>query len=276
MFGMSAFSGGTMASYLDPNVLSPFQLIDPGTSVLISTVVTSVSVAMALSVAIHFFRSYRFSGFGYLLGLPVGFVLLACSFVFQHLSLLYDHNLFLHPAFFWIQVVLQSEGFALIAISYRFKDFESIHSHPPKSAAVVRPVQIRHVVLSIAPIAMVTVPFLVPTSLLAISPYFNYAKFADLSFCMMLFNLAVIAYIFKSTIVSLVKSANPKLLYVPAAFALFFIEQYSLAVTYFDNSVSASVGSLIARIAALSLFVYMIYRVTSLRRKLEVEAREKA
>ena len=55
---------------------------------------------------------------------------------------------------------------------------------------------------------------------MASEPYFNYAGLADLSFYMRIFNIAVIGYIFKNTIVSLVKAANVKLLYVPAAFAL--------------------------------------------------------
>ena len=60
------------------------------------------------------------------------------------------------------------------------------------------------------------IPFVVPTLSLAAEPYFNYADLADLSFYMRMFNMVVIAFIFKSAIASLVRAANVKLLYVPA------------------------------------------------------------
>jgi hypothetical protein len=37
---------------------------------------------------------------------------------------------------------------------------------------------------------------------------------------MRIFNIAAIGYIFKSTVMSLVKAANIKMLYVPAAFVI--------------------------------------------------------
>jgi hypothetical protein len=73
----------------------------------------------------YFYRSYRFSGFGYLLGLPIGFVILAASFVFEHLNVIYSYsyaNESLENLFFWIQLALQSEGFAFIALSYMLKN----------------------------------------------------------------------------------------------------------------------------------------------------------
>jgi hypothetical protein len=104
-------------------------------------------------------------------------------------------------------------------------------------------------------------------------PYFNYAAFADLSFYMRIFNIIVIGYIFKSTVVSLVRAANVKLLYVPAAFALLWLEQYSLIIAYFDNSVVAFMGSAFARLAGLAVFAYILHNVTS-RKRMEIEARK--
>jgi hypothetical protein len=48
--------------------------------------------------------------------------------------------------------------------------------------------------------------------------------------------------------VSLVKALNIKMLYVPAAFVLLWVEQYSLVIAYFDNSVVAFIGLAIGRI----------------------------
>jgi hypothetical protein len=90
---------------------------------------------------------------------------------------------------------------------------------------------------------------------------------------MRIFNMVVLAYIFKSTIASLVRAANVKMLYVPAAFALLWLEQYSLVLAYFDNSTGALIGSVVARVTGLALFVYIMHSVTS-RRKMEIEARK--
>jgi hypothetical protein len=54
--------------------------------------------------------------------------------------------------------------------------------------------------------------------------------------------------------VSLVKAVNIKMLYVPVAFVLLWVEQYSLVIAYFDNSVVAFIGLAIGRIAGLALF----------------------
>jgi hypothetical protein len=123
---------------------------------------------------------------------------------------------------------------------------------------------------------MVAVPFAIPVSELVLGPHFNYSILADLSFFMRVFNMIILGYIFTNAIVSLVKAANIKLLYIPAAFALLWLEQYSLTITYFDNSIAAFIGSTIARLAGLALFAYVVYNVTLIRRrKMEIETREK-
>jgi hypothetical protein len=275
------FTGGwyeLMLSSLDPNILSPFQLLEPSMSDTSSLLVSAVSIFLACMISWRFFRSYRFSGFGYLLGLPVGFALLALSYGAQHMSLVMQANPTLHPSFYWGQIVLQSEGFALIAVSYQFKNFEP--GHPPRQRwrqDGPRPrARLSGVSLSVLPAAMIALPLVIPISLFAATPYFNYSKIADVGFCMTIFNLAVIVYICRSALVSLVRAGNLKLLYIPAAYALFFLEQYSLTVTYFDNSLIALAGSMAARILALAVFVYATVSIGKYRRRQEIEAREKA
>jgi hypothetical protein len=255
----------TDMAVLDPNVLNPFVLVSPAVAPALAAVITAVSVSLALVISRYFFKSYAFSGFGYLLGLPVGFAFLGASFLFEMSSLMYRADPLLYPAFFWIQMSLQSEALALIALSYYYKNSDAGESG--------RKVRARDVLVTTLPLVMVAIPFLVPIFSLVNQPYFNYAGLADLSFYMRIFNMAVIGYIFKSTIASLVRAANVKLLYVPAAFALLWLEQYSLVLAYFDNSVGAFIGSAAARIAGLALFAYIMHSVTS-RRKIEIEARK--
>jgi hypothetical protein len=248
---------------LDPNVLNLYAFLGPALAVISAVAIAAVSVALSLAISRSFFRSYSFAGFGYLLGLPVGFAFLAASYLFELSSVLFQSDPVLHPAFFWIQMLLQAEAFALIALSYYYKS-----SATEKGRHVTRDIAI-----TIIPLLMVGIPFLIPTSALVAEPYFNYADIADLSFYMRIFAIAVIGYIFKSTIVSLVRAANVKMLYVPAAFALLWLEQYSLIIAYFDNSIVAFIGSAAARVAGLGFFSYIMHSVTS-RRKLEIEARK--
>lgn len=249
---------------LDPNVLNPYVLLNPGLAPVLAAAITAVSATLALAISRYFFKSYSFSGFGYLLGLPVGFAFLGASFLFELASVIYMTDPVLHPAFFWIQMSLQSEAIALIALSYYYKN-SSLHSRNAVSGILV----------TTLPLMMVVIPFIVPTSALIAQPYFNYAGLADLSFYMRLFNMVVIAYIFKSAVVSLVRAANIKLLYVPAAFALLWLEQYSLVIAYFDNSIVAFIGSALAKMAGLALFVWVMHSVAS-RKRMEIEAREAA
>ncbi|MGA9840682.1 MAG: hypothetical protein WBQ25_00025 [Nitrososphaeraceae archaeon] len=112
----------TMA-VLDPNILNPYVLLNPSAvSSVISLVVTAASAFLSFIISWYFYRSYRFTHFGYLLGLPTGFAFLGLSFLFEYISLIFRINELLYPELFWIQLILQSEAFALIAISYKFKD----------------------------------------------------------------------------------------------------------------------------------------------------------
>ena len=254
-----------MLAVLDPNVLNFYVLLGSALAPILASVITAASVVLSFIVSRSFFRSYSFAGYGYLLGLPVGFAFLGASYLFDLWSVLFLSHPILHPAFFWIQMLLQAEAFALIALSYYYK---GAASEKGKHLA-------RDIVITVVPLLMIAIPFLIPTSILVAEPYFNYSEFADLSFYLRVFNIVVISYIFKSTIVSLVKAANIKLLYVPAAFALLWLEQYSLVIAYFDNSVVAFIGSALARLAGLAIFAYIMHTVTS-RRRMEIEARKAA
>ena len=245
---------------LDPNVFNPFVLLDPAIAPAASVALTAASMAMAVLISRSFFKSYSFSGFGYLLGLPAGFVFLAASFAFELASFAYSGYPVLHPAFFWVQLALQSEAFALIALSYYYKN----SSAGPRLGA-------RDVAMLLIPFAMVAVPFILPTSEIVGKPYFNYAQLADFSLYMRIFNMAVLGFIFKNAIFSLARAGSIRMLYVPAAFALLWLEQYSLVMTYFDNSAFAFAGSMAARVGGLALFAYAVHSVTK-RKSVEIEA----
>ena len=270
----------------DPNILNAFILLDRSVALPFSLLITIASVSLCSIIAFYFFRSYKFSGFRYLLGLPMGFVILGTSFVFEHLSLIYYTNYLLYHLFFWMQLSLQSEALALIALSYMLKnrvgrskddyatadlDLSKVLIHDSMSTKA------RDLLISILPMIVISIPFMVTISALFVQPFLNDVELADLSFYTKIFDMLILGYVFKSTVVSLVKGANIKLLYVPAAFALLWLGQYSLMINYFDNDSIPFIGSIVARLAGLALFVYAIHYAMSggVRREMEIEARKK-
>ena len=270
----------------DPNILNAFILLDRSVALPFSLLITIASVSLCCIIAFYFFRSYKFSGFRYLLGLPMGFAILGSSFVCEHLSLVYYTNYLLYHLFFWMQLSLQSEALALIALSYMLKnrvgwgkdddatanlEFSKVLIHDSMSTKG------RDLLISILPMIVISIPFMVTISALFVQPFLNDVELADLSFYTKIFDMIILGYVFKSTIVSLVKGANIKLLYVPAAFALLWLGQYSLMINYFDNDSIPFMGSIVARLAGLALFVYAIHYAMSggVRREMEIEARKK-
>ena len=270
----------------DPNILNAFILLDRSVALPLSLLITTASVSLCSIIAFYFFRSYKFSGFGYLLGLPMGFAILGASFVCEHLSLIYYASHLLYHLFFWMQLSLQSEALALIALSYMLKnrvgrgkddyvttsqDLSKILIHDSMSTKA------RDLLISILPMIVISIPFMVTISALFVQPFLNDVELADLSFYTKIFDMIILGYVFKSTVVSLVKGANIKLLYVPAAFALLWLGQYSLMINYFDNDSIPFIGSIVARLAGLALFVYAIHYAMSggVRREMEIEARKK-
>ena len=270
----------------DPNILNAFILLDRSVALPFSLLITIASISLCSIIAFYFFRSYKFSGFRYLLGLPMGFAILGTSFVCEHVSLIYYTNYLLYHLFFWMQLSLQSEALALIALSYMLKnrvgrskddfattdqDLSKVLIHDSMSTKA------RDLLISILPMIVISIPFMVTISALFVQPFLNDVELADLSFYTKIFDMIILGYVFQCTIVSLVKGANIKLLYVPAAFALLWIGQYSLMINYFDNDSIPFIESIVARLAGLALFVYAIHYAMSggVRREMEIEARKK-
>lgn len=118
---------------------------------------------------------------------------------------------------------------------------------------------------------MISVPLMVTISELFVQPILDDTELKDLS--LMIFNIIILGYIFRKSVISLVKSANIKLLYVPAVIALLWLEQYSLIIIYLDDNSAAFIGSIIVRLFGLALFVHALHYAISSRksRGLEVE-----
>jgi len=275
--------------------MSPFTLFYPTyaitilahphttSALLLFSVLTIASISLCSVISFYFYRTYRFSGYRYLLGLPTGFVILAISFIFGYLNVIcsYSHiNQSLENIFLWIQLALRSEGFAFIALSYMLKNrigSTSVNAVLPATSRILfspqiyYAIKIKEMIIAILPMILISIPLMVTISALVVQPILNDTELKDMSIYMMIFNMIVLAYIFIKSLKALVKSANIKLLYIPAAFALLWLDQYSLIINCFDNNQFAFMGSIIARLVGLSLFVFAIYHCLSTVRRREME-----
>jgi hypothetical protein len=258
----------------------------PISLLLFSLVVTIASIFLCSIISTYFYKSYRFSGYRYLLGLPTGFVILAASFVFGHLNLVYSYsygNQFLENLFFWIQLSLRSEGFAFIALSYMLKNRvgpTTAHGLLPSTSRILfsphglissNATKIREIIVASLPMILISIPLMVTISALFVQPILNDTEIKDMSIYTTLFDIMILGYIFVKSLKALVRAANIKLLYIPAAFALLWLEQYSLIINYFDNNHFAFIGSIIFRLVGLGLFVFAIYYCLSTIRRREME-----
>jgi hypothetical protein len=249
--------------------LNPFVLLNTPFSTAICLIISVISASLAFLISWCFYKPYRFSHFGYLLGLPTGFVLLGICSLVEYFSFIFRINDLLYPELFWIQIMLQSEGLVLIAISYKYKgnidkilqpleEQEQLEMNTSKHHLHYHShfrQQIKHTLVSCIIVGFVLIPVLVEVSDIILNPYLRHTE------------LVVLTYIFKSTFDSLIRKADIKLLCVPAAFALLWLEQLLLLMTYFDGGPHTFISSLVARLAGLFLFAYGVYYAKSLALK---------
>ncbi|MGA9152463.1 MAG: hypothetical protein WBZ36_17950 [Candidatus Nitrosopolaris sp.] len=251
---------------------------------LFSLVTTIASIFLCSVISLYYYRTYRFSGYRYLLGLPTGFVILAISFVFGYLNVAYFYSHVdqsIENIFLWIQLALRSEGFAFIALSYMLKNrmgSTAINALLPATSRILfspqsycNSIKIKEMIVAILPMILISIPLMVTISALFVQPILNDTEVKDMSIYTTIFNIMVLGYTFIKSLKTLVRSANIKFLYIPAAFALLWLEQYSLIINYFDNNQFAFMGSVIVRLVGLSLFVFAIYHCLSSVRRREME-----
>jgi len=219
--------------------LPNFDFSDP--YIFSSEVVASV---MAFVVAFYFYRFYRVTGFIYLLGLVVGF-----SFItFAEVLLAVDVWLEFYPEMFnllfWLRLLSLSYGFSFLAVSYYYK-----HREEDKS------LMMRVAALSAIPIMiMIAVVVITP-------PAFDFPPYNQTDEYFRAFNLVMLGYVFKSTLGSIVEQGRKEFVYVPAAYAVLWLGQYSSLIFGLDGNVSVFIAAHVAKIIGLALFVGVMSQV---------------
>jgi hypothetical protein len=279
-------------TFHDPNMLNPFVLFGSHHSAIVCLLTSAISASLAFTVSWSFYRSYRFSGLSYLIAIPIGFAFLGVSFIFEYFSLIYRFNDLLYPELFWIQLILQSNGLALIAISYKFKvsNYNDADISISEEEQYLDPKitndtynhlhtrlgnRVRKAVTGSLFVGLILMSFLVPISDLTFSRYFDYAKLSDLAVYMNIFNMIILGYILRNVVLSLAEKFDTKSACTLASFALLWISQLFMLLTYYTYSPNSLIISAATRLAGLFIFIYLIYyaRFYALKRILKIETR---
>jgi len=258
----------------DPNMLNPFVLFGSHQSAVICLLTSAISASLAFTVSWSFYRSYRFSGLSYLIAIPIGFAFLGLSFIFEYFSLIYRFNELLYPELFWIQLILQSNGLALIAVSYRFKvsnynDILSVSEQEQDldidaqfgrhNSRIHLSNKIRKTITGGLFVWIILMTVIIPISDLTLSPYFDYAKLADLAVCMTIFNMILLGYILRNVVLSLAEKFSSKVVLTLASFVLIWVADFFVLVTYYTYSSNYLFLSILTRLTGLFIFIYLIY-----------------
>jgi len=216
-----------------------------------------LSTVLAFVLVYYFVRAYQLTRSLYLFGLPCGFLLLASSYVFLGVSLLYENNMAVSEMFLWLRLIMQSYGFAFIAFAYYFSSKTN-----EASERVLRMISLPSVVTIILVFGALyfTPPFLELPPASVADEWFKVLNLVFLGY--------VIWHLFRH-LASPHKEAYGSV-WAPLAFSVLALGQYSMLIWGIDGSQIAFIFAHIARLASLTLFIYIYHssgRVGSESRK---------
>lgn len=233
------------ASKVQLQLLPNFDFADP--FIFSNEVIASL---LAFVIAFLFYRFYRISGLRHLLGLAIAFIFITFAEILLATDVWLEFNPELFNMLFWLRLFSLSYGFSFLAMSYYYK-------HREESSI---PWLMRIASLSAIPIMIVTgIIVLTP-------PAFDLPVYNVIDEYFRVFNLIMLAYVFKSTLSSIVEQGRKEFLYIPAAYAVLWLGQYSALIFALEGSSSAFIAQHIAKTLGLALFVGVLYQVMRTKR----------
>jgi hypothetical protein len=204
-----------------------------------------ISVLLVVILVYLFFKVYKTQRQIILLGLPFGFLLLAISYFFLGIHLFYPFSGTLSFALMWLRVVTQTCGFLLIAISYLL------------AGRIKRETKLTIPTISLILVLAATLTF----GLLDISNNPGLSIIYSLNELFAVANIALLSYIIIFLIrnIQLSRTNSTDLIGAPIAFAAFWLGQLSYLIWEYTRSDVALVGSQVARVISLAIFIYIYY-----------------
>jgi hypothetical protein len=206
-------------------------------------IAVEVISAVACFILLKFMiKPYRLTGESRYLGLPLGFTFLGLSYALSAVSFSIStpFNAELH----WLQLLIRTFAFVFLAITYHFSN------KPAKKNRVIW--NITFSLLSVALITFLLILIIIPQSM--IQAYYEVQVYIRI------FNVLCLTYITIHTLRNHVKQPDPTTIWIPQGFILLGVSQYSLLFYYIDNSLAAFAASLVLRLMALAIFLFVAYQ----------------
>jgi hypothetical protein len=204
-----------------------------------------VYIVLALALVYLFFKIYRLQRSIFLLGLPIGFLFLAMSYIFLFIHFAYPRVEVLSSSLMWLRVVTQTWGFTLIASSYFL------------SGRAQKTTKFSFLTISAWSLVSVICIFglLLVTNPIGLSSVYSANELFTVA------NLALLTYIIFFLIrrLELTDGNISGLISAPVAFAFLWLGQFSFLIWNFDGGIAALVGSQIAPVIGLVLFIRIYY-----------------
>jgi len=214
-----------------------------------------IAAVLAFVVALHFYRFYRLSGFVYLLGLVIGFSFITFAEFLLAIDVWLEFNPEIFNLLFWLRLLSLSYGFSFIAVSYYYKHREEDRI----------PWIMRIGALSVIPIMiMIALVVILP-------PAFDFPPYNQADEYFRVFNLIMLGYVFKSTLSSIVEQGRKEFMYIPAAYAILWLGQYSALISNLELNVGAFIAQHIAKVIGLALFVGVLSQIMKTKKVTKTE-----
>jgi hypothetical protein len=176
------------------------------------------------------------------LGLPLGFGFLGATYAFS--AFLYFQPYFFGRQTLYLQLVVRAFAFMFLTMTYYFSRKKAENSR-----------FLWNTTLAILIVGLITALLLLVSLPADILPSYQLA-----SVCIRVFNLSCIVYICAHTLRSHIEAPDPETIWIPLAYILLGISQYSLLIWIIDNSIFAFFAALAIRWAGLAIFLIVSYR----------------
>jgi hypothetical protein len=216
------------------------QTSSPNTLDFVGITTYAISIILSLVIVVFSSRFYRISGFFTLGSISIGFTFILASFILGLFNTPIGNDT-LH----WIKLVFLSYGFTFLALSYFYKIKESeatFHWIVRMCGLSIVPVMLLSLVLN----------YVLPNE---VSGYFTFEV------VFRIYNLFVLSYVCKSALQSSIKHGKMEFMYVPIAYAVFWLDQYTWILHNLDENYSTFFLGSVLKVVALTIFVIMFLNI---------------
>jgi len=212
-----------------------------------------VSLVLAFAIAVYAYQFYKIYHSLVLFGIILGFGFMALSDVFMVLAspALNDPTLF--NLFFWFRLLATAYGFTFLALSYH---------HTRKDRETNTPI-LKISILSIIPVfAMLTITWFSNNP--SLPPFSSYDEYFRT------YSICALGYVFIKSFQYSVSHVRKDFVYLPIAYGILWIGQFSLLFFALDKSLSSVVAAFVAKDVGLAIFAIMMYWISKGKPSLNV------